>query len=1494
MKKFTRIAAKVAAGIVLLLLVLLFAVQIPVLQKKMVLKVMQALEVNFQGKMNFSSFSVSGLNTLVIKDLVITDTNPYVLDTFKTGRHPLDTLFSAENVSASFTPSDLLNRKDIIRIQRVRVDNACLNLVLEPDPDFPVNATRIFRIEKRGPEFIGLKDIFNIRRVEVNNFRYRMVSFMDMAVPHPGVGIDWFDMDLTASCKARNFRWIGESIFARIEELKMKEKSGCELNGSAYVNFISGDVLIGDVHLWNRDSDVNLDYYRMSFNNRLAFSQYVDSVTMHASIRPSRLSMKTLKYFTGVLPDCTLDLDFAGGEWHGPTNALELRNVALSTGQDEEKSSLTLDGTALNLANDKTISLDAALSNSRFTGKSLGMLINSFLPQDKAVDLAFLAPGEDLNLDITVKGELDSLCVNADLHSAAGNAAVRAEVLNLGTESPLKVLAKAETDRLDISRFASVEQLKELSLKLNTEIELLPSPKIEIRSLEISRLHALDYTYSGIRAKGTVEDLSFNGTVDVNDPNLKLHFSGLAGIPSKSGDLLYHFTADLRHANLDALGFDRRDLNTSIASKIKTEFRRTSAGNIYGEILFTDMNFSGIKGSYSTDKARLSAHIGSGRHRIIFNSEFLDASYTGDCSIIEAGNKLASASLKPNLPAVFQSNKLSFEGQNIALKAELHQCADLLSVLLPGTYIAGGTLFNATLAASGAADISLGSEGIAIGRNYIKGIDAGFSHRNGPAQAYLNIGNLSYSNIELDAISIQASAADNTMMLSAGYHNSRKDSDGGSLNIENSFYRTAEGKLAVDIKPVNSWAVFNAEQWRISESPIKVRNGEVLFKDFTIASDYGHLTLNGGISSARKMTLSLDIHRFGLNIINTFLGGVDLHGELYGEGELISPVSSKPDIKAKLVCLNTAMAGIELGELSAKANTVKDRLEMDLSFKNNGQNTIKATGSYDYSTEEISADLSLNGFNPVVFKPFTQGAVSEIEGSINGKLSARGPLASLMLSSDGIEISDAHILLPMTGIPYYISGKVSLDTEGVLVDSIEISDAQGGSISLAGRPEDIRIDIDRFRVMDKADDGSPLWGSIYASGSAGVHLGENGVNVEADLSIPRESKLHVAPSFSQGSESSSILEFVEPEMTEEEYFNALLEKPVKQNHLNYSAKARLNASPNLELLIDLDKESGNVINAKGEGIITAELRPGGFSVGGDYNISEGKYHFSALNIATRDFIIRSGSSMKFVGDPMETELDLNAVHTLKTSLSSLISDTTSVSTRRLVECGIHIKDKLKSPGLEFSIDVPDLDPTTKSMVESALNTEDKIQKQFIALIVTGSFLPSEQNGIVNNTGSNIVYSNLSSIMSGQLNNILQKFDIPVDLGLSYQQNEAGTDIFDVAVSTQFFDNRVVVNGSMGNRQYSVNGNDDMVGDVDVQIKLDNAGKVRLNVFSHSADEYTSYLDNTQRNGVGITYQQEYNKFSDFLRRLFMSRKEKEQADYEKAMKPEQRTRIVIE
>ena len=331
---------------------------------------------------------------------------------------------------------------------------------------------------------------------------------------------------------------------------------------------------------------------------------------------------------------------------------------------------------------------------------------------------------------------------------------------------------------------------------------------------------------------------------------------------------------------------------------------------------------------------------------------------------------------------------------------------------------------------------------------------------------------------------------------------------------------------------------------------------------------------------------------------------------------------------------------------------------------------------------------------------------------------------------------------------------------------------------------------------------------------------------------------------------------------------------------------------NADMFIEINKELGDIIRANGNGQITLNINPLAdlFNIYGDYSINEGSYKFvlPGFSFASRDFVIQQGGNISFNGGIDNINLNLTAIYTTKAAINTLIADTSSVSARRNVNCHISMSGNLMNPRLDFDLEIPDLEPTTKVRVESALNSPDKIQKQFAALLLSGGFLPDERSGITNN--STILYSNVSEMISNQINNIFTQLGIPLDLGLNYQPSDKGSDIFDVAVSTQLFNNRLIINGNIGNDPYSNSNSREVVGNVDVEIKLDRQGKLRLALFSHAADKYSNYLDDSQRSGIGISYQQEFNTFKDIFRKKSKEEKlyRKRAREYRKEQKKKER------
>ena len=793
----------------------------------------------------------------------------------------------------------------------------------------------------------------------------------------------------------------------------------------------------------------------------------------------------------------------------------------------------------------------------------------------------------------------------------------------------------------------------------------------------------------------------------------------------------------------------------------------------------------------------------------------------------------------------------------------------------------------------------------------MKGVRMTFDNKENKITGELNCNEIRAASLMMMDSRLSILAQDNHLGAGFSYENTGELLNRGEFVFVSDFSRNDDEKLDVDVEILPTSLHLNSREWNIEPSKIHISGSDIDVETFELTSSEQRIRLQGRTSLEHRDTLALNLDRFDISIINPLIGtNLGITGAATGEVKLISPLNEM-GLLANMISDSTYIAGVPLGVVSIGSNWDEEFERFDIDLRNDygGKSNIVAYGKLHPKLKTLEAEAGLDMLNIGYVQPMLHDVFSQMDGTISGKILVDGPLDNLEISSEDARLNDATLTVDYTKVPYKADGTFHIDSQGAYFDDIKIRDRFNGTGAVHGSINwdhfrdmffDLKLNVANMECVNLTEKQADVfYGNLYATGNLGITGPINSLmmNIDAVTSKPGQIHIPLSSALSSG-KGSNLLKFkeLEKEIFVDPYetmISKLQKKELKGGELGVNM--RVTASPDVQAFVELDKTSGNVLSGRGNGTIDLKINSETFNINGDYTLTGGNFNFVALGLAGRDFTIQDGSSIRFGGDIMESTLDINAIYKTKASLSTLIADTTSVANKRLVECGISITDKLSNPRLGFSIEIPDLDPMVKSRVESALSTEDKVQKQFLSLIVSNNFLPDEQSGIVNN--SSMLYSNVSEILATQLNNILQKLDIPIDLGLNYQPNERGNDIFDVAVSTQLFNNRVVVNGSVGNRQYSSGGSqNDVVGDIDIEIKLDRSGALRLNLFSHSADQYTNYLDNSQRNGVGLTYQTEFNSFRQFFRNMFMSRKKRQEAKLkeEQEMINEGKVKIEIE
>ncbi|MCC8174724.1 MAG: hypothetical protein LIO65_10320, partial [Odoribacter sp.] len=77
---------------------------------------------------------------------------------------------------------------------------------------------------------------------------------------------------------------------------------------------------------------------------------------------------------------------------------------------------------------------------------------------------------------------------------------------------------------------------------------------------------------------------------------------------------------------------------------------------------------------------------------------------------------------------------------------------------------------------------------------------------------------------------------------------------------------------------------------------------------------------------------------------------------------------------------------------------------------------------------------------------------------------------------------------------------------------------------------------------------------------------------------------------------------------------------------------------------------------------------------------------------------------------------------------------------------------------------------------------------------------------------------------------------------------------------------------------STNSSNNIAGDFDVEVKLNQQGTLKLKAYSHT-DEKIIYKNNSETiQGVGVSYQETFDTFTELLRKYFGFLRKKEKSD----------------
>ena len=442
---------------------------------------------------------------------------------------------------------------------------------------------------------------------------------------------------------------------------------------------------------------------------------------------------------------------------------------------------------------------------------------------------------------------------------------------------------------------------------------------------------------------------------------------------------------------------------------------------------------------------------------------------------------------------------------------------------------------------------------------------------------------------------------------------------------------------------------------------------------------------------------------------------------------------------------------------------------------------------------------------------------------------------------------------------------------------------------------DLRADADRMLVLNTTGENEEkFYGRVFASG----YLQLQGPTQALKYNIAGRTERNTTFAIDIGSTSdfkeSQMITFVPPRSSHVDSLLLNLKKKIVKTTASSSSEMNIaiQATPQATLTLYLDKATGHMIQATGQGNLAMHLSPkGALTLNGTYEATGGTYNY-VYTIIKRPFNLLSGGKITFDGDPANPSLDLSASY--KTTVKpAVFLSSVAENAREEVLTTIHLTGDLNNPVYNFDIQMPRATENVQEELAYRLSDQEQLNQQFISLMVLNSFTASGEN-----ENQNLVATGVSGLtanmLSSQFSNILQRFvrgvDINVNLNTAtnrYVGTTESTDV-EIGVSTKFFGDRMTVNSIVGVPTGTTQS--DLVGDVEIEYNITPDGRLRAVFVNRRQNDY---LNNQQGylQSIGVSYRQEFNTFRELgaLIKQSFSGKRSEQRRKARAERKAERT-----
>lgn len=1008
----------------------------------------------------------------------------------------------------------------------------------------------------------------------------------------------------------------------------------------------------------------------------------------------------------------------------------------------------------------------------------------------------------------------------------------------------------------------------------------------------INNFEFYGYTYSDILLKGSLIENNFDGSVLLEDPNIKLNLLGQGDFSKKIPE--FNFTADLINAKLHKLKIIKSDSVFNVTCKLNAKFKGTKFENVEGEINLKQACLQRLNKTLNISDFS----IYSQKDGLKVISDFIDGDISGARDFKNFIPSLISV-FKKYLPDSF--HRINLKENATALnrfKFDIifKNINPILDFITEGAVLSRNSRLTGNyFPPDSAISFVFNSDFFQTGANRFENLNIELHTHKDSMVIVLNSSKaFRGSQFNLGKLNAKSVIKNDSIFTKIDWLN--KDTINSQINLLAYFFQNSSTQHPIlNVRLFPTQVFFIDSIWKLDEASISIDTSSIAVSGFKLIHNRQEFYLKGKVTENPTDTTIVEFKNFDLKnlgflikndklLFNGKLNGNAVLSDLYHQRHLIA------SLNIDSLSINNEILGKTNMDISW--NNLQQKIIVSADAYKSDNHTLHVEGDYLLPNKELDFKSTINNVSLLLFQPLIGNTFTLEKGSGSGYATLTGDIYKPLLNAV-VDIDNAKLMINYLKTSYNFNTKLSIQDNKFVFSNIKMVDKYkklatvNGFISnkyLKDFYFNLKISLDNNLVLNtNAKDNALYYGKGFASGLVNIYGPAKNITIDMQEVITGKNSIIYIPLNKRADiVENNFLTFT----GQEENYNKEVPLAIQQYDASPSGTSislNLDITPDAEIQLVFDPKIGDIMHSQGQGNIKIEINPtGNFNIRGDYVIESGEYLFTLQNLINKKFVLEPGGVISWNGNPTDANIDIKAVYHMKAALYNLLVDQAPEYKKRIpVDCQLFIKGKLMNPEIRYDIYLPNTTEETRNKVKDAINTDEELSRQFLMLLVTNNFFPN-----LNSTSTDVTFTSSGSeisrniatttsyeLLSNQFSNWISQVSKDFDVGFNYRPGEKNitSDEVEVALSTQLLNDHVSINGNLdvvGSQTNNVNSKtNNLVGDVNVDVKLTDNGKLRLRAFNRVNDQILTE-ESLYTQGVGLLYREEFSNFGDLISKYF--------------------------